>query len=144
MSLTKYPQNRGARYIERYCEFVCSFALIYLPNKGWGMGIAFSYIRKMDELGLFGRGGVNVLDIGSSNLYSATAGEVKGFLRKYGPSAFRGINDFSKCLEQGSGYDSVTGRRNEAFVGELLEAAGMHDESFDIAAGYRTTVLDLN
>ena len=108
------------------------------------MGIAFSYIRKMDALGLFRKGDVSVLDIGSSNLYSATADDVKHFLQKYGPPAFADVEEFATRLALGSGYDPVKGGRNEAFVGELFEAAGMHYESFDIAAGYRTTVLDLN
>jgi len=108
------------------------------------MGIAFSYIQKMNELGLFRKGGVNILDIGSSNLYSATADDIKGFLCKYGPSAPANIDDLAERLSYGSGYDPVKGGRNEAFVGELFEAAGMHYESFDIAAGYRTTVIDLN
>lgn len=108
------------------------------------MGITFSAIRKMDELGLFGRGGVSILDIGSSNLYSATAEEIKGFLGKYRHAPIEGIEEFAGRLAHGSGYDPVLGGRNEAFVGELFEKAGMRYASFDIAAGYRTTILDLN
>jgi hypothetical protein len=108
------------------------------------MGIAFSYIRKMDELGLFGQGGVRILDIGSSNLYSATPEDIKRFLCKYRAPSVAGIDEFAARLSHGSGYDPISGGRNDAFVGELFEMASMHYESFDIAAGYRTTVLDLN
>lgn len=108
------------------------------------MGIAFSYVRKMEELGLLRGGGLNVLDIGSSNLYSATPGEIREFLRKRGALKPDDMDKFAERLAYGSGYDPVKGGRNEAFIGELFEAAGMHYESFDIAAGYRTTVLDLN
>ena len=108
------------------------------------MGIAFSAIQKMDELGLFCRGGVSILDIGSSNLYSATAADIKGFLGKYGKCSIPDVDEFSARLAAGSGYDPVSGGRNEAFVGELFEKAGMQYVSFDIAAGHRTTVLDLN
>ena len=108
------------------------------------MGIAFSYVQKMDELGLFRHGGVNILDIGSSNLYSATPEDIKGFLRKYAPLAVEGIDEFAARLAQGSGYDPVHGGRNEAFAGELFEKAGMQYSAFDIADGYRTTIVDLN
>lgn len=108
------------------------------------MGIAFSYVRKMEELGLLHDRGPNILDIGSSNLYSATSEEIKGFLRRHGVLNPDEMSEFAERLAYGSGYDPVKGGRNEAFIGELFEAAGMHYESFDIAAGYRTTVLDLN
>lgn len=108
------------------------------------MGIAFSYIRKMEELGLLQKRGIRILDIGSSNLYSAKADEIAAFLEARGKSARVDMAEFAARLEYGSGYDPVKGGRNDAFVGELFEAAGMHYESFDIANGYRTTVLDLN
>lgn len=108
------------------------------------MGIAFSYIRKMEELGLFRHGGTKILDIGSSNLYSAKAEEITDFVRAHGAPARADLAEFAERMAYGSGYDPVKGGRNEAFAGELFEAAGMHYESFDIADGYRTTVIDLN
>lgn len=108
------------------------------------MGIAFSYIRKMEELGLFRQSGVKILDIGSSNLYLAKAEEVTDFVRAHGAPARADLAEFAARMAYGSGYDPVKGGRNEAFAGELFEAAGMHYESFDIANGYRTMVIDLN
>lgn len=108
------------------------------------MGITFSAVWKMDELGLFRQGGVSILDIGSSNLYSATPEDIKQFLRKYGLPSIPDLDEFAARLAAGSSYDPVIGGRNEAFVGELFEKAGMRYVSFDIAAGYRTTILDLN
>ena len=108
------------------------------------MGIAFSAIRKMDELGLFRQGEVSILDIGSSNLYSATPEDIKYFLRKYRRSSIPDVDEFATRMAAGSSYDPVIGGRNEAFVGELFEKVGMRYVSFDIAAGYRTTILDLN
>jgi SAM-dependent methyltransferase len=107
------------------------------------MGITYSFVGKMDELGLLGKGGASILDIGSSNLYSATQEQIQGFLRKYAPAA-AGDDAFAARLAHGSGYDPVKGGRNEAFIGELFEKAGMEYLSFDIASGYRTTILDLN
>jgi SAM-dependent methyltransferase len=108
------------------------------------MGIAFSYINKMDELGLFQRRGTSILDIGSSNLYSASADGVKAFLERYPPASRDGLDEFAARLAAGSAYDPIRGGLNEAFAGELFEKAGMTYESFDIASGYRTTILDLN
>ena len=108
------------------------------------MGIGFAYIQKMDELELFRQDRMAILDIGSSNLYSATPEGIKGFLRKYRPPSASGIDEFAARLAAGSSYDPVTGGRNESFVGELFEKAGMQYESIDIAAGFRTTILDLN
>ncbi len=108
------------------------------------MGITLSAVQKMDELGLFSKGGISILDIGSSNLYSATPEGVKVFLRKYAPVAMDGVDEFAARLAHGSAYDPVTGGRNEAFAGELFEKAGMQYRAFDIAYGYRTTILDLN
>ena len=107
------------------------------------MGIAYSFITRMDELGLFRSGGMSILDIGSSNLYSATAGDIVGFLNKYAP-ALPDRDAFAQRLAAGSGYDPVRGGLNESVVGELFEKAGMEYVSFDIAAGYKTTILDLN
>ncbi len=108
------------------------------------MGIGFSSIRKMEELGLFRRGGTRILDIGSSNLYLTRAEEITDFLKSRGAPDRPDLAEFAARLANGSAYDPIKGGSNEAFVGELFEAAGMHYESFDIANGYRTTVLDLN
>ena len=97
----------------------------------------------MDELGLFHRG-MSILDIGSSNLYSAAPDGIKGFLHKYGSASIAGFEEFAARLAAGSAYDPVRGGLNEAFVGELFEKAGMEYVSIDIAAGYKTTILDLN
>ena len=107
------------------------------------MGIAFSYIDRMERLGLIRRG-MSILDIGSSNLYSAPAAGIADFVRKYGPPDVSGVEDFAARLAAGSAYDPVRGGLNEAFAGELFEKAGMRYESLDIADGYRTTILDLN
>ena len=108
------------------------------------MGIAFKYIEKMDALGLFRKGGMRVLDIGSSNLYLAQADAIRGFLRKYSTDGTADVDAFCARLAAGSAYDPVRGGLNQAFAGELFEKAGMRYDSFDIAAGYRTTIVDLN
>src|SRR5688572_6233306 len=99
------------------------------------MGIAFWYIQRMEELGLLRPGGMSVLDIGSSNLYSAPPDGIKDFLRKYGPPSIGGVEEFAARLAAGSAYDPVQGGLNQAFVGELFEKAGMEYQSLDIAAG---------
>lgn len=108
------------------------------------MGISLAMIERMRGLGLFGNGRISVLDVGSSNLYSASAGGIEAFLRAYG--AFEGADAgaFAERLAAGSAYDASSGGINGSFVGELLERAGFAYNAIDIADGYRTTILDLN
>jgi hypothetical protein len=108
------------------------------------MGISLSMIERMQELGVFGRSGMSVLDIGSSNLYSASAERVLRFLERFGVSATPEVVEFAARLEKGSSYDPVHGGLNEAFAGELFERAGMRYAAIDIADGYRTEIVDLN
>jgi len=108
------------------------------------MGIAFSMIEKLQDLGLFGAGRVSVLDIGSSNLYSASAEGIQRFLATHGVASTPELTQFANRLADGSAYDAVHGGTNGAFVGELLEKACMKYAAIDIADGYRTTILDLN
>ncbi len=108
------------------------------------MGITFGSIERMEKLGLFGDGRIAVLDIGSSNLYSAESKNIELFLEKYASREMPDIKEFAQRLAKGSGYDPVRGGLNESFVGELFEQAGMEYLAFDIADGYRTQILDLN
>ena len=108
------------------------------------MGIAFSSIEQLDELGLFAGTDINVLDIGSSNLYSATAADITDFLHKHVRENIPDLSEFASRIAKGSAYDTEHGGSNGAFVGELFEKAGMKYAAIDIADGYRTTILDLN
>ena len=108
------------------------------------MGISLAMIEKMQSLGLFGKGRISVLDIGSSNLYSASTDRIEQFLGAHGVAASREVAQFAEKLAKGSEYDPVHGGINGSFVGELFEKAGMKYAAIDIADGYRTTILDLN
>jgi hypothetical protein len=111
------------------------------------MGIAFDYIDAMDQRGLFTRGGsrISILDIGTSNLYSAAVDRVRQFVLKHNPGDVDDLDEFSRRVAAGSLYDpSGAGVRNQSWAGELFERAGMDYVSFDIAQGYKTTLLDLN
>lgn len=89
------------------------------------------------------RHGGRVLDIGSSNLYTAHPDLIKAFI-----ADFRSVdNDSATLAEQlaaGSAYDPVTGGANNAFAGELLEHCGISYLAFDIAKGFQTRIFDLN
>ena len=108
------------------------------------MGISLELVEKMHSLGLFGRRKAAVLDIGSSNLYSASRAGVLRFLSQYGLPEDDETRAFADRLEKGSAYDPVSGGLNGAFVGELFEKAGLTYAAIDIADGYRTTIVDLN
>ena len=108
------------------------------------MGISMGMIEKMQALGLFGNGNISVLDIGSSNLYSAPIESIRTFWATYGVPSSMETDALADRLALGSSYDSVAGGANGAFVGELLEKAGFTYHAIDIADGYGTTILDLN
>jgi hypothetical protein len=109
------------------------------------MGISFGAIAKMKGRGLFGSGNIAVLDVGASNLYSASSREVLKFLVDHGQEVTSPeMTSFAERMEVGSRYDSTSGGSNGAFVGELFEKAGFRYTSIDIADGYRTKILDLN
>lgn len=103
------------------------------------MGITLSHLESLQQKGLLPPG-ARVLDIGSSNLYSADEAGLKKFLAYYGKTA---PSDLVQRLAAGSAYGHG-GVANESFVGELLEAAGITYLAFDIADGYRTQIFDLN
>lgn len=108
------------------------------------MGFAYQYINAALDLDLFRDGRINVLDIGSSNLYSADAASVSSFVKRFNPNPGFSIDEFAAKIERGSGYDPVRGGLNESFLGELLIAAGIGYDAIDIADGFKTTLLDLN
>jgi hypothetical protein len=108
------------------------------------MGVPLSLIEQLQELDLFGDGKVSILDIGSSNLYVAPVDRLESFLRANHATDAAKDTAFLKRLSYGSEYDQVTGGRNESFIGQLFEKAGMRYEAIDIADGFRTTILDLN
>ena len=107
------------------------------------MGILMPTIRIMEDYGLLGPSR-SVLDFGCSNLYGATAEEVTAFVRRHNPNPRIDLNAWAERLAAGSGVDSSGQALNQAFVGEMLEAAGMRYDAVDIAVGYKTTVIDLN
>ena len=100
------------------------------------MGITLAKLDALRSAGLLSPG-ARVLDIGSSNLYSAEPEAIRRFIGN-------GTDDATvKRLADGSSY-GANGGKNESFVGELLECAGLDYLSFDIANGYRTRIFDLN
>lgn len=106
------------------------------------MAIHWSVIHSMEALGMFRSKG-SVLDIGCSNLYGAEAPAILDFVKRHNPSAGQDAA-WAASLASRSGFRSDGVAMNQAFVGELLEAAGMTYEAVDIASSYRTTILDLN
>ena len=108
------------------------------------MGISFQMIQKMQELKLMPEKHTAVLDIGSSNLYSASKDEILQFLSSRGITKTTQLSSFAERLATDSLYDHGGSSKNSAFVGELFEKAGFKYDAIDIADGYKTTILDLN
>jgi hypothetical protein len=107
------------------------------------MGISISTVHIMERYGLLGAGR-NLLDFGSSNLYSANADEIVAFVRRHNPKPREDLDAWAARLAAGSQTDASGTALNQSFVGEMFEAAGMGYDAIDIAVGYNTTVVDLN
>jgi hypothetical protein len=106
------------------------------------MAIHWSVIHTMESLKMFPAKG-SVLDIGCSNLYGAEAPAILDFVQRHQPGVARD-EAWAASLAARSGYRSDGMALNQAFIGELLEAAGMSYAAVDIASSYKTTILDLN
>lgn len=103
------------------------------------MGITLQKLEDLRARGLFAPGS-KILDIGSSNLYSADRSGLRSFLAHYKSSPDSALID---RVAKGSCY-GPNGGTNESFIGEVLEQAGLTYLAFDIANGYRTRIFDLN
>ena len=108
------------------------------------MGISFQMIQKMQELKLMPEKHTAVLDIGSSNLYSASKDEILQFLSSRGITKTTQLSSFAERLATDSLYEHGGNSKNTSFVGELFEKAGFKYDAIDIADGNKTTILDLN
>lgn len=104
------------------------------------MGIFLSVLERLQKEGCL-KAGNAFLDIGSSNLYGASEDGINAFLATCGASTDAAN---IRRLALGSAYDATSGGTNGAFVGDLLERAGIEYDAIDIADGYKTTILDLN
>ena len=107
------------------------------------MAVNMATALTMERYGLLSAGR-KVLDFGSSNLYTAPANEIADFVRRHNSSARPDLEDWAGRLAAGSLSDASGQALNRSFFGEMLEEAGMSYDSIDIAAGYKTAVLDLN
>jgi hypothetical protein len=109
------------------------------------MGITMSLMHALKDKGVFSKSGLNVLDIGSSNLYQADAASIRNFVSGFSDGEKQPQLDITAHrLAVGAAYDPVRGGLNESFAGELIEKCGMRYLSMDIAKGYKTEVFDLN
>lgn len=107
------------------------------------MGIAMQTLERFVAMGVL-KPGASVLDIGSSNLYSAHPETLRLFMSHFGCDVAQdGLDQFIDRMAKGSAYGPAGGT-NESFVGELIERVGMKYLALDIADGYRTKIFDLN
>src|SRR5437660_9087081 len=98
------------------------------------MGITMHEVDRLRSMNVL-KPQANVLDIGSSNLYSATEEALRRFMASFGPGPAKDdIDGFIRRFAAGSEY-GPDGGKNESFLGELLERVGLRYLSFDIADG---------
>lgn len=107
------------------------------------MGISMKCLSLFEQMSIF-TDDMKILDIGSSNLYSASEAEIERFLDKYSKRKSDSDREFVSRLCNGSAYSPGVGGTNEVFAGELFERVGFEYLSLDIAQGYNTKIFDLN
>lgn len=96
------------------------------------MAIDFSYLEKLADMGILD-GNPRILDVGCSNLYSASAIGIDTFMKRFGASD----RQFAERLASASSSKT-------AFAGELLTRCGMSYDAIDVAEDFQTTLFDLN
>jgi hypothetical protein len=108
------------------------------------MAISLDDCFIMHNLGLLKKG-INILDIGCSNLYSAEINRLYSFIKNF--ISIDNTNEFAAIVKQisdGSAFDKIKGGINEAWIGQLFELCGFKYQSLDICNMYNTTIFDLN
>ena len=106
------------------------------------MGISMPYLMALDRAGAIPQNGAAILDIGASNIYGATIGELMDFLEKYG----KGPVDarLRAKAEDLSARSDPTHPRALTFVHELLEETTIRYQAIDVFPGPHTRIIDLN
>jgi hypothetical protein len=103
------------------------------------MGITLGKLQQLRDMRALPVTG-KILDLGSSNLYSADSVSLTQFAASFGRELDAGT---IQRLADGSTYGSgIT--KNASFVGGLFEGLGFEYLALDIANGYRTQIFDLN
>lgn len=109
------------------------------------MGVSLERVVRLFAAGYVQGERPQVLDIGCSNLHSIDPEALKAFVRArndvYEPEA---LDQWARFMAAGGIMDSEIGGINGAWLGDLLERAGMSYTAFDIFHGYNTEAFDLN
>ena len=107
------------------------------------MALEWSTVEVLAGKGMF-QPRFAVLDIGSSNLYSANAPAIAAFVNHLASTPPANLEPIAADVAARSRLTLDGQQQNKAFFGEVLTAAGLSYSSVDIADGYRTTLADLN
>lgn len=88
---------------------------------------------------------LRVLDIGCSNIHSIDVETLIDFVRRRN-DIYEGasLRQWANYVAAGGRMDSRIGGLNGAWLGDVLERAGMRYKAFDIFPGYKTELFDLN
>jgi len=109
------------------------------------MGASLSEIAEVLANQHLPRNRLRVLDIGSQNLCAADEDGIVAFIRSRNDIYDSAdLARYAQLLSLGSTMDAAIGGLNGAWLGDLLERAGIDYLAFDIFDGYRTVIFDLN
>ena len=110
------------------------------------MGVRMAYLEYLESRGAFAQPGLQVMDVGAQNLYTASREEVVNFVKRYTPVFPDGeLAALGQRLEEGGILlPEHRGFRNDSFLCDLLLAAGFPYTSIDIFERPHNMVVDLN
>jgi SAM-dependent methyltransferase len=104
------------------------------------MGIAFASIEYLSERGYLPTRRSRLLDLGTQNLYHLSLESAQAFARKHG-----GISDeaaFAKAVEPAVLKSQAA--PSSGWLSEIIDLTNVEYTSFDVCAGLKTEILDLN
>ena len=110
------------------------------------MGVRMAFLEYLESRGAFAQSGLQVMDVGAQNLYTASPEEVKQFVKRHAPDFPDGelVALGDRLAEGGILLPEHRGFRNDSFLSELLLAAGFPYISIDIFERPHNMVVDLN
>lgn len=110
------------------------------------MGVRMAFLEYLESRGAFAFPGLQVMDVGAQNLYTASPHEVTQFVKRHAPDFPDGELSVlaERLAEGGILLPEHRGFRNDSFLCDLILAAGISYTSLDIFERPHNLVVDLN
>lgn len=107
------------------------------------MGIGMAYVEYLSERGHFSAPGCRVLDIGSQNLLSASAGSMRQFVARHRPGQLS--PDDIKEIDRLAHFSIPRPGERTTYLSELTDLTpAISYTSYDVCPALKTEIFDLN